>query len=131
MNRLLLALVPVTLISRSVFAQAVPSKDSLAFDPVGKYRLDIHSPSPMGTWTALVTVTTANGHYEGTFENPDWPQSYPVKSVEASGRSLTITMAGEATGSIFSLTMKGDSVVGTMTSMANGLTQVSGLKLKH
>ena len=131
MNRLLLALLPASFFCLPLFAQAVPSNDSLAFDPVGKYRLDIHSPSPMGTWTALVTITTANGHYEGTFENPDWPQSYPVKSVEAKGRSLTITMVGEATGSIFSLTVKSDSIVGTMTSIANGLTQVRGLKLKQ
>jgi hypothetical protein len=131
MNRLMLALPPISLLGLSLSAQAVPVKDSLAFDPVGKYRLDIQSPYPMGTWTALVVVSLVHGHYEGTFRNPSGPETYPVTSVAAAGDSLTITMGGEGTGSIFSLAVKGDSVVGTMTSIANGLTQVRGLRLKQ
>jgi hypothetical protein len=53
-----------------------------------------------------------------------------VASVKVSGNVLTITMAGEATGSVFRLTVMGDSLVGDMTSLTNGLTQVKGKRLK-
>ena len=131
MYRLLLALIPISVTGLLLSAQAVPSKDSLAFHPVGRYRLEIFSPSPPGQWSALVVISAVNDHYEGSFTNPDWPQSYPVTSVEVSGRSLTITMGGEAIGSVFSLTVRGDSILGTMTSLAHGLTPVKGIRLKQ
>jgi len=130
MNRLLLA-IPIILIGLPLSAQAVPLKDSLAFNPVGRYRLEILSPPPRGEWSGLVVISAVNGHYEGTFGNPDGPETYPVRSVEVSGKSLTITMEGEATGSVFSLEVRGDSIVGTMTSLANGLTPVKGIRLKQ
>lgn len=131
MYRHLIALISIGLIGMSLSAQVRPSKDSLAFNPVGRYRLQILSPPPPGEWSALVVISAVNGRYQGTFSNPDWPQTYPVASVQVSGDSLTITMAGAATGSVFSLTVRGDSVVGTMTSVAHGLTPVRGVRLKH
>jgi hypothetical protein len=98
---------------------------------VGRYRLEIQSPPPRGEWSGLVVVREVNGQYEATFTNPDGPGSYPVASVVVSGKSLTITMEGEATGSVFSLTVRGDSIVGTMTSLAHGLTPVKGTRLKQ
>lgn len=131
MNRFLLALIAISLIGLPLAAQAVPVKDSLAFNPVGRYRLEILSPPPRGEWSGLVVISAVNGRYAGTFGNPDGPETYPVRSVEVSGNALTITMEGEATGSVFSLTVKGDSIVGTMTSLANGLTQVKGMRLRQ
>ena len=130
MYRLLLA-IPISLIGLPLSAQAVPLTDPVAFNPVGRYRLQILSPPPRGEWSGLVVISAVSGHYEGTFGNPDGPQTYPVRSVEVSGKILTITMAGAATGSVFSLTVQGDSVVGTMTSLAHGLTQVKGVRLKQ
>lgn len=129
MNRLPIALIPISLLALTLSAQAIPSKDS-AFNPVGRYRLEIFSPLPRGQWSGLVVITLVGGHYQGTFGNPDGPETYPVKSVEAHGDSLTITMTGQATGSVFSLAVKGDSIAGTMTSLVNGLTQVKGMRLK-
>ena len=130
MNRFPSVLVPISLLALPLSAQAVPPKDSLAFNPVGRYRLEIFSPLPRGEWSGLVVITSDNGHYQGSFGNPDGPETYPVKSVEAHSDSLTITMMGQATGSVFSLAVKGDSITGTMTSLVNGLTQVKGMRLK-
>ena len=130
MIRPLFALIPISLLSVPLCAQAAPPHDSPGFNPVGRYRLEIFSPLPRGQWSGVVVITSVNGRYEGTFGNPDGPGTYPVKSVEARGDSLTITMAGEATGSVFSLAVRGDSIAGTMTSLVNGLTQVKGTRLK-
>src|SRR5512147_2556504 len=130
MNRSLVALIPLGLLGFPLYAQAVPPRGAPAFNPVGRYRLEIFSPSPRGQWSALVVITSVNGGYEGTFGNPDGPGTYPVKSVQARGDSLFITMSGEATGSVFSLAVKGDSIAGTMTSLVNGLTPVKGTRLK-
>ena len=131
MYRLPLLLASINLLSSPLIAQVSSSNDSLAFSPVGRYRLDILSPLPRGEWSGLVTISLVDGRYQGTFGNPDGPETYPVKSVEARRDSLFITMAGPATGSIFSLEVKGDSVAGTMTSLVNGLTQVKGTRLKQ
>lgn len=130
MYRLLFALILTGLAGAPLTAQAIPAKDSLAANPTGKYRLEIFSPPPRGAWSALVVISAVNGHYEGSFGNPDGPETYPVASVEVDDKSLTITMAGEATGSVFSLTMAGDWLVGTMTSTANGLTPVKGARVR-
>jgi len=131
MYRLPIALTFISLLGHPLAAQAGPGGDSLAFDPVGHYRLEIFSPLPRGQWSSLVVIRSAGGHYEGTFGNPDGPETYPVKSVEPRGDSLFITMAGQASGSVFALAVKGDSIAGTMTSLANGLTQVKGIRLKQ
>ena len=131
MHRLPAILTSISLIGIPLCAQAAPPNDSLAFNPVGRYRLDIYSPLPRGEWSGLVVITLVSGQYQGTFGNPDGPETYPVKSVAARHDSLFITMAGEATGSIFFLAVKGDSVLGTMTSFVNGLTQVKGTRLKR
>jgi len=93
------------------------------------YRVDIHSPAPRGTWAALITIRTGTAGYEGTFQNPDGPGTYPVAAVSVRGDSLIVTMAGEATGSIFYLRARSDSVVGMMTSIANGDTPVTGIRI--
>ena len=131
MYRLLFALMTVTFTGIRLSAQAKPQKDSLTFNPVGTYRVEIFSPLPRGQWAGLIVITAGNGHYAGVFKSPDGPETYPVTSVAAAGDSLTITMGGEATGSTFSLAVKADSILGTMTSITNGLTQVRGLKLKQ
>jgi len=131
MYRLLFALIPISLIHLPLSAQAAPLKDSLALNSVGRYRLEILSPPPRGEWSGLVVISVVNGHYEGSFANPDGPETYPVTLVEVNGKSLTITMGGEATGSVFSLTVRNDSIVGTMTSIAHGLTQVKGMRVKQ
>jgi hypothetical protein len=131
MYRLLVTLILIGLVGAPLSAQALPSKESLAVTPTGKYRVEIFSPAPRGTWSALIVISAVNGHYEGSFGNPDGPETYPVASVEVNDKSLTITMAGEATGSVFSLTITGDSLVGTMTSTVNGLTPVRGVRVRQ
>ena len=131
MLRPLVVMISIDFIGLTLSAQAVPPRHTLAFNPVGRYRLEIQSPPPRGEWSGLVTVSEVNGHYQATFANPDGPETYPVTSVEVSGKSITITMGGEATGSVFRLTVMSDSLVGTMTSITNGLTRVKGLRLKQ
>jgi hypothetical protein len=110
--------------------RAFPPKTPCHSTPWGgiAWRSSHHLPG--GEWSGLVEIRSVDGHYEGTFSNPDGPGTYPVASVKVSGNVLTITMAGEATGSVFRLTVMGDSLVGDMTSLTNGLTQVKGKRLK-
>jgi hypothetical protein len=129
MHRATAALLFFGFIGIPLFAQGVPVKDTIPFNPVGRYRVEIQSPPPRGDWSGLIVVRSVDGHYEATFSNPDGPGTYPVASVEVTGKSITITMGGEATGSVFHLTVMGDSLVGDMTSLTNRLTPVKGKRL--
>lgn len=96
----------------------------------GTYRIDIHSPAPRGTWTALLIIKATSAGYQGEFRDPDGPGTYPVASVKASTDTLIVTMAGEATGSIFFLSTAADSIRGMMTSVTHGDTRVTGIRVK-
>jgi hypothetical protein len=112
-------------------AQTAPRTDTLRFDPVGRFRLEIQSPPPRGDWSALLTVTATSGQYTATFANPDGPGGYPVASITARDSSLTFTLGGEAAGAVYSLTVKGNSLAGFMTSVNSAYTPVHGRRLKN
>jgi hypothetical protein len=77
MYRVTAALLFIGFIGLSLSAQSVPPKDTLPFNPVGRYRVEIQSPPPRGGVVRSRRDPLCRWSLRGHVQQPRWTWNVP------------------------------------------------------